>query len=73
MSVPISEMMVIAERRSTPGIEQSKDRLGRDKATRHQPQAKQVANPLRVLFVVLVTLNSSNPFGRGNHDIDFVL
>ena len=42
----------------------------RDVAWRNQPHTEQVADPLGILLVILIALDSGNPLGIGNDDID---
>jgi len=54
-------------------LPQNTDVLRRDKAAGNQTEAKKIADPLRILDIILVALNSSNPLGIGDGNVDAVL
>ena len=52
----------------TSVVPQNADGLVRDKTAFHKANAKQVANPLEVLLIVLVSLDGLRPLGIGYHN-----
>ncbi|TEB09360.1 hypothetical protein Psfp_04277 [Pelotomaculum sp. FP] len=46
--------------------------LGRNEAAGYKTETKQVANPLGILDIILVALNSGNPLGVGDGNVDAV-
>ena len=53
-------------------LPQDANRLFWNEGSRNQPEPKEVADPLGVFGVILVTLNSSNPLGIGDSNTEVV-
>jgi len=54
-------------------LPQHPNRLVGNEAARNQAQTKQVADPFRILDIVLVALYSPDPLGIGDGDVDGIL